>query len=171
MIDVGPPTGLTTVMVPSTAAARCTSPRSPLPPAGAPAGGPLSAAGQSILSAEHLDVGFGEPGVARAVVGSGLYLAVIGLLGLGRDRAGAQQRRRGRGPVRDAVRAADRRGSPAGGHRGLGEQVPAGPGRVRAHPRPPDAFSLAPWAGFGLLCGSVAVLLALAARRLRRRDT
>ncbi|MCK9932468.1 hypothetical protein MXD62_35925 [Frankia sp. Mgl5] len=35
----------------------------------------------------------------------------------------------------------------------------------------PDTLSLAPWAGFGLLCGYVAVLLALAARRLRRRDT
>ncbi|CAI7977710.1 ABC transporter transmembrane protein [Frankia sp. Hr75.2] len=46
--------------------------------------------------------------------------------------------------------------------------VPAGSALTLARP---DTLSLAPWAGFGLLCGYVAVLLALAARRLRRRDT
>ena len=39
--------------------------------------------GQSILSAENLDIGLGEPGVVRAVLGSALFLTAVGLLGLG----------------------------------------------------------------------------------------
>ena len=39
-------------------------------------------AGQSILGRQHLSVSFSQPGVARAVIGSALYLAVTGLLGL-----------------------------------------------------------------------------------------
>jgi hypothetical protein len=39
-------------------------------------------AGQAILGRQHLSVSLGDPGVARAVIGSALYLAVAGLLGL-----------------------------------------------------------------------------------------
>jgi ABC-2 type transport system permease protein len=35
----------------------------------------------------------------------------------------------------------------------------------------PDPVALAPWTGFGVFCLYSAVLLALAAWRLRRRDT
>ena len=50
--------------------------------------------GQSILSEKRLDIALTEPGVARAVVGSALYLSAVGLLGLGlgallRSTAGA----------------------------------------------------------------------------------
>jgi hypothetical protein len=50
--------------------------------------------GQSILSAERLDISLGDPGVARAVFGSALFLSAVGLLGLGlggrlRSAAGA----------------------------------------------------------------------------------
>src|SRR5262249_17811432 len=50
--------------------------------------------GQSILARQHLDIAFGAPGVSRAVIGSALYLGVIGLLGIGlgtliRNTAGA----------------------------------------------------------------------------------
>ena len=50
--------------------------------------------GQSILSAERLDITLSHPGVARAVLGSALYLSAVGLLGLGlgallRSTAGA----------------------------------------------------------------------------------
>src|SRR5690348_3159150 len=51
-------------------------------------------AGQSILGRQHLAVSLSHPGVARAVLGSALYLAVAALLGLGlgallRSTAGA----------------------------------------------------------------------------------
>ena len=39
--------------------------------------------GQSILPRQHLSVAAGHPGVTRAVIGSALYLAGVGLLGLG----------------------------------------------------------------------------------------
>src|SRR5215467_8554109 len=39
--------------------------------------------GQSILNRQHLSVSLSHPGVTRAVIGSALYLAVVGLLGLG----------------------------------------------------------------------------------------
>src|SRR5436305_4268005 len=39
--------------------------------------------GESIFAGRHIDIAFTHPGVARAVVGAGLYLAVIGLFGLG----------------------------------------------------------------------------------------
>ena len=50
--------------------------------------------GQSLLSAGHLDVGLGDDDAARKIVGSALYLAVAGLIGLGigvllRSSAGA----------------------------------------------------------------------------------
>lgn len=38
---------------------------------------------QAILSADHVQIGFGHSGVARAVLGSALYLTVGGLLGIG----------------------------------------------------------------------------------------
>ena len=40
-------------------------------------------AGQSILGRQHLAVSLGQPGVARAVLLSGLFLALFGLLGMG----------------------------------------------------------------------------------------
>jgi ABC-2 type transport system permease protein len=39
--------------------------------------------GQAALHSEHLGVSLSAPGAARAVVGGGLYLVVVGLLGLG----------------------------------------------------------------------------------------
>ena len=51
-------------------------------------------AGQSILGRQHLAVSLGQPGVARALIGSALCLAVAALIGLGlgallRSAAGA----------------------------------------------------------------------------------
>ncbi len=39
--------------------------------------------GQIFFSSQHLDVGLGHDGVLRAVIGTGIYLALTGLLGLG----------------------------------------------------------------------------------------
>jgi hypothetical protein len=39
--------------------------------------------GQAILSAQHINSTLGEPGVLRAVVGGGLFLAVCGMLSFG----------------------------------------------------------------------------------------
>ena len=63
-------------------------------------------AGQSVLAKVGLDTSFGQPGVARAVLGSAVYLAVAAVLGRGPGRAAAQHRRRGDRAVRAAVRPA-----------------------------------------------------------------
>ena len=126
--------------------------------------------GQSILSAERLDISLSQPGVARAVFGSALLLSAVGLLGLG---LGALLR------------------STAGGVAGLfgllfGPQLLAGllpaawsdriypylpvPAGAAVANVQPDSLALAPWTGFGLFCLYTAVVLALAAWQLRRRD-
>jgi ABC-type transport system involved in multi-copper enzyme maturation permease subunit len=126
--------------------------------------------GQSILSSEHLDTTLGQPGVARAVLGGALYLAAVGLLGLGL------------GALLRGTAAA------VGALFGLlfAPQILVGflPSTWSDHvygylPAPagiaitsvwPDPTSLAPWTGFGVFCLYTAILLALAAWRLRRQD-
>jgi len=68
--------------------------------------------GQAILSSQHIQASFSDPGVARAVVGAALYLTVVGILGLGLGALVRSTARRHRGPVRLAVRAADHRAFP-----------------------------------------------------------
>jgi ABC-2 type transport system permease protein len=128
-------------------------------------------AGQSILGRQHLAVSLGQPGVARAVLGSALYLAVAALLGLGlgallRSTAGGISALFG---LLFAVQIA------AGFLPGnLSAEVgrflpgPAGQAVTIVHPDP--ASSLAPWTGFGVFCLYAAVVLVLAAWRMRRGD-
>jgi ABC-type transport system involved in multi-copper enzyme maturation permease subunit len=126
--------------------------------------------GQSVLAREHLDIAFGHPGVARAVIGGGLYLGVVGLLGLGlgaliRNTAGAIS-------------------TLLGALFGLQLVVGLLPGGMQDHvykylPSPaglavtavqPDSDALAPWTGLGVMCGYAVVVLAVAAYRMRRSD-
>jgi ABC-2 type transport system permease protein len=127
--------------------------------------------GQSILSAEHLDTTLGQPGVARAVLGGALYLAAVGLLGLGL------------GALLRGTAAA------VGALFGLlfAPQILVGflpstwsdqiygylpvPAGIAVTSVQPDPTSLAPWTGLGVFCLYTVVLLALAAWRLRRQDT
>jgi ABC-2 type transport system permease protein len=126
--------------------------------------------GQSILSSGHLDTTLNHPGTARAVIGAALYLTAVGLLGLGL------------GALLRSTAAA------VGSLFGLlfAPQILVGflPSSLSDHiyrylPAPagvaitnvqPDSTSLAPWTGLGVFCFYTAVLLALAAWRLRHRD-
>jgi ABC-2 type transport system permease protein len=128
------------------------------------------ASGQSILSRQHLSVPLSQPGVARAVIGSALYLAVVGLLGLGlgaliRNAAGGIAALFGllyglplAAGFLPASMAAD-----------LTKFLPAGAGQAVATVQP-DPTMLHPWTGFGVLCAYAAVLLAISAARMRRGD-
>jgi len=126
--------------------------------------------GQSILARGHLSVAFSSPGVMRAVVGSALYLGVIGLLGLAlgaliRNTAGA---------VCTLIAALF----------GLQLAIALMPQTVEDHvyrylPGPaglavtevrPDPDALAPWVGFGVICAYTVVMLAVATYRVRRSD-
>jgi ABC-type transport system involved in multi-copper enzyme maturation permease subunit len=127
-------------------------------------------AGQSILSAENLDTALDQPGTLRAVIGSALYLTVIGLLGLGlgallRTTAGAISALFG---VLFALQIIVGF-LPENLSDDINRYLPVPAGVAVTYVRP-DSLSLGPWAGFGVLCAYTALLLGLAAWRMRRRD-
>jgi ABC-2 type transport system permease protein len=125
---------------------------------------------QSVLSRERLSTSLHDPGVARAVLGSALYLTAVGLLGLGlgallRNTAGAVaslfgvlfglQIVVGFLPATLADKVSRYLPTPAG----------VAVTNVRS-----DPASLGPWTGFGLFCLYTAITLGVAAWLLRRRD-
>ena len=127
------------------------------------------AGGQSILSRQHLSVPLSQPGVARA--GSALYLALVGLLGIG---LGALIRNAAGGiavlfgllfglPLLVGF-------LPGGMAADITRYLPTGAGQSVTTVQP-DPTMLHPWAGFGVLCAYAAVLLAVSATRMRRGDT
>ncbi|MFE6050700.1 hypothetical protein ACFQ6N_08095 [Kitasatospora sp. NPDC056446] len=125
--------------------------------------------GRRALSAKHLAVSLGDPGVARAVLGCGLFLAVFALVGLAlgfvvRHTAGALAALYGLfflSPVLLAPFGDDAsRYGLQGVFEGLGSTVTAAGGADR----------LGPVACFAALGGYLVVALALAAVSLHRRD-
>lgn len=126
--------------------------------------------GQSILTAKHLQTGLGDAGVLRAVLGSALYLTVVGLLGLGlgallRNTAGGISALFGVLFVLPLIV----RFLPTSWAGPIDKYLPntVGEAITQVHP---DPGALGPWTGFGLFCGYTAFILALAAVGLRRRD-
>src|SRR5262245_41081896 len=128
-------------------------------------------AGQSILGRQHLAAHLSQPGVARAVIGSALYLAVAALLGLGlgallRSTAGGIAALFG---LLFAVQIAAGF-LPGSLSNEVGKFLPATAGQAVTSVHTDPASSLAPWAGFGVFCLYAAVVLGLAAWRMRRGD-
>jgi ABC-2 type transport system permease protein len=126
--------------------------------------------GQSILSRQHLGTTLSQPGMIRAVIGSALYLAVVGLLGLGlgallRNTAGAISSLFGVLFAFQIVTGF----LPGAWSDHVYKYLPAPAGMAVTAVRP-DSASLPPWAGFGLFCLYTAVVLGLAAGRMHRRD-
>jgi ABC-2 type transport system permease protein len=126
--------------------------------------------GQSILARQHLSVQLSHPGVARAVIGSALYLAVIGLLGLG---LGAVLRNAAGGIAALfgllyglPLAAGFLPGSMAAD---VTKFLPATAGQAVTSVQP-DPTMLQPWTGFAVLCAYAAVLLGISAARMRRGD-
>jgi ABC-type transport system involved in multi-copper enzyme maturation permease subunit len=127
--------------------------------------------GQSILSAENLDIGLGEPGVARAVLGSALFLAAVGLLGLGlgallRSTAGGIATLFGLLFAPQIVVGF----LPESVSDHVYKYVPAAAGQAVMYLDHDPAYSLPPLPGLGVFLLYTAVVLALAAWQLRRRD-
>jgi hypothetical protein len=128
------------------------------------------AGGQSILSRQHLSVPLSQPGVTRAVIGSALYLAVVGLLGLGlgtliRNAAG------GIAALFGLLYGLPLAASflPGSLATDVTRYLPASAGQAVTTVQP-DPTMLQPWTGFGVLCAYAAVLLAISAVRMRRGD-
>jgi len=128
-------------------------------------------AGQEVLSRQHLATSLGHPGVARAVIGASLYLALSGLLGLGlgallRSTAGGISALFGLFFALPIVAGF----LPGGWSGDIGKYLPSTAGLAVTTVHPDPAASLAPWTGLGVSCLYAAVVLGFAALRMRRGD-
>jgi ABC-type transport system involved in multi-copper enzyme maturation permease subunit len=128
------------------------------------------AGGQAIFATKEVDASPGDPNVARAVLGAGLYLAAMGAFGLVlgallRNTAAAIATLTGLlFVVPPIVRVLPQSLSDA-----IGPYLPGNAGMEITYVTP-EAGGLGPWAGFGLLCVYVVVTLGAAAILLVRRD-
>jgi hypothetical protein len=127
-------------------------------------------AGQSILASKHADVALSDPGVLRAVLGAGVYLTLIGLLGLAlatllRRTAGAIATLFGIVLVLPALVDA----LPSPWNTDVGKLLPINAGRAMFTVRHGTDL-LSPAGGLVALVVTVGVLLALALVVIERRD-
>lgn len=127
-------------------------------------------AGQAFLSSEHLQIAFSHSGVPGAVLGTGLYLTLVGLFGLG---LGAILRNTAAGiatlvailyvipPLVSIL--------PTATANAIDPYLPGNAGSAimkLGH----QAHMLSPWAGLALFAGYVAATIGVAAVLLVRRD-
>jgi len=127
--------------------------------------------GQYLLSSQHIETTIGADGVARAVVGTALYLTVVGLMGVGlgfvvRSTAGAIASLFGILLVMPVLGEA----LPTDWATNIDPYLPSNAGQQLMVVHPDPAALLGPWSGFAVFCGYAAVALILGAVLLRRRD-
>jgi ABC-type transport system involved in multi-copper enzyme maturation permease subunit len=127
-------------------------------------------AGQAFLAPKHLQAHLSDPGVLRAVIGGGLYLAVLGLVALSlgtliRHSAGAIATLLGVLFVLPGIVSA----LPRATQDAIAQYLPSNAGQqiFALHIEP---HTLQPWAGLGVFCIYAAIGLAAAAVLLVRRD-
>ncbi|MDX6717478.1 MAG: type transport system permease protein [Baekduia sp.] len=127
--------------------------------------------GQAILSTKGAEVGLGAPGALRTVVGTALYLALLGLLALGigtliRKTAGAIIAVVGLIFVLPVLSALLPSSMDA-----VQKFLPSNAGQaIITRDGGGSATSLSPWVGLGVFCLYVALALGAAAFTLVRRD-
>ena len=126
--------------------------------------------GEWIFSGRDINVAFSAPGVARAVIGAGLYLTVVGVFGLGlgaivRNTAGGIATFAGimfvLPPLMNVL--------PRSWNDAASPYLPLQAGEAIMSTT--GGNHLSPWVGFGLLCAYAAAALVVAAVLLLRRDT
>jgi ABC-type transport system involved in multi-copper enzyme maturation permease subunit len=132
-------------------------------------------AAQAILrghsfNGHDIALSFSDPGVARAVIGGSLYLTVAGLFGLGlgailRSTAGGISAFAGMlfvlPPLMNVL--------PASWNDAISPYLPSNAGTAIMQTGNP-AHTLAPWTGLGVFAAYTAIVMAIAAIQLRRRD-
>lgn len=125
----------------------------------------------SAIMDSRASVSLGDPGVLRAVIGAGLYLAVLGAMAIAvgaivRHTAGAITGVIGfvlvLAPLTQLI--------PGTVGRHIQGYLPSQAGSLIASPRQAPGDLLTPWQGFGVAALWAVLLLALAAYLLRRRD-
>ena len=127
-------------------------------------------ASQWILSGQHIQIAFSQAGVARAVIGAGAYLTVLGVFALGlgaiiRNTAGAITTLVGVPFVLPGLMYV----LPRDWNHAISPYLPSNAGQ-QVMSIVPDPNALSPWVGFAVFCGYAAVVLAIAALLTRRRD-
>jgi ABC-2 type transport system permease protein len=129
--------------------------------------------GQAILAQKHLHTRLGDPTALRSVLGAGLYLAVLGLLGLGlgtliRRTAGAIATLVGLILILPVFI----QGLPANWQDAITTYLPSVAGQaVIGHTKfIPPGHLLTPWTGLGLFGAYTVAVLVTAAIALNRRD-
>lgn len=129
--------------------------------------------GKAIFTAKGIPVSLDAPGALRSVLGTGLYLAVLGLLSLG---LGALVRRTA-GAIAILVvllvfLPAAVGALPAASQNDVNPYLPSVAGQVIiGHTKfTPPGHLLAPWTGLTVFCGYTAAILLAAAIDLHRRD-
>ena len=126
--------------------------------------------GQQMLSSKNIQTTLSAPGVARAVIGAALYLAVVGLLGVAlgwllRHTAGAISTLFGVLLILPLLA----RVLPSPWDSDVSKWLPSEAGRAVFSVRP-DPGSFGPWTGFAVCCMYVAALLVIGAVAVIRRD-
>jgi ABC-2 type transport system permease protein len=126
--------------------------------------------GQALLSSQHIQTSLGAPDVLRAVFGTGLYLTVVGLLGVAlgwiiRSTAGGIATLFGLLLVLPALGEA----LPDSWAQHVNPYLPstAGQSLTAVHP---DPGLLAPWTGFGVFCLYAVIAFTAAAILVKQRD-
>lgn len=126
--------------------------------------------GQAFLTHPAIHATLATPGALRQVIGAGLYVTMLGLLGLGfgliiRHTAGAISALVVVVLVLPVIASA----LPQSLEREMRRLLPDGIGAAltSAHP---NTFALSPWVGFGVLCTYVVGLLVIGGASLLRRD-
>ncbi len=127
--------------------------------------------GQAFLDGQHIGTTLAADGVLRAVVGTGLYLTVVGLVGTGigfvlRSTAGSVATVFGLLLVLPVLGEA----LPASWGDNINPYLPSNAGQQLLVVHPDTAATLSPWAGFAVFCGYAAVALLAGGYLLRRRD-
>ena len=126
--------------------------------------------GRQVISA-HIPVSLSDPGVTRAVIGAGLYIAMLGLFSLAfgailRHTAGAIT-----AVVGLILIVSNLTGllPDSWGHH-INAYVPTNAGQLIMQPRQLPDDLLSPWQGFAVFGGWTVLLLIIAAVTFRRRD-
>jgi ABC-2 type transport system permease protein len=125
---------------------------------------------QAILSSQHLQTTIGAPGVLRAVIGGGLYLAVLGLLAFGigaiiRHTAGAISAIFGLILVVPTIALF----LPSSWSNEISPYLPSNAGRA-IFSVGPQPHALAPWTGLAVFSAYAVGALLVAGFLLTRRD-
>ncbi len=126
--------------------------------------------GQAILSTKHIGVSLGAPDALRVVIGSGLYLAVLGLLALGlgtiiRRTAGAIAAVFGLIFVLPSLALLLPSSMDV-----VQKFLPSNAGQALVGAGTRGTNELSPWVGFGVFCIYAIAALVIAGSSLVRRD-